>query len=175
VDSDDLLTPWALERLRYRLAASPSAPFAYGCALAVSRSADGSWSHQGVIASTRDELRDPVVSLFIRNRVPASGALVRTDAITKVGGYDPSVQWSEDHHLWLRLATVAPPAYLPEIVCAYRRHEGNRYSHTNGGVDDGAVLALAETDPRLRNHLPERIGVMLLEAVTGAPRECSPG
>src|SRR4051812_31835494 len=47
VDSDDLLLPDALERLRALLESDPDAPFAYGCALAVSRAENGSWRHQG--------------------------------------------------------------------------------------------------------------------------------
>lgn len=167
VDSDDLLMPWALELLRATLVAEPGAPFAYGCGLAVMQVA-GEWRHQGVIATTRRERRDPLVSIFVRNSVPASGALVRSDAIRRAGGYDPAVEWSEDHHLWIRLAQHAPPAHLPQLVCAYRRHSDNRYAPINGGVDAGPILALAEDDARLRRYVPDRVGVILCEALAHA-------
>jgi glycosyltransferase involved in cell wall biosynthesis len=169
VDSDDLLVPDALERLRALLEAEPLAPFAYGCALAVIRGEDGSWRHQGAIASTERELRDPLVTLFVRNRVPASGALARSASVRDIGGYDPAVEWSEDHQFFIRLAQLGPPAYLPDVVCAYRRHLGNRYDH-KASVDAVAVTSLADRDERLRRHLPDRLGVMWLEAVAGAVR-----
>ena len=171
LDSDDLLLPRALDRLGALLRAAPAAPFAYGAAVAVVRDDDGSWRHQGIIAPTRRELRDPLPSLFTRNSVPASGALARTEAVRRIGGYDPGATWSEDHQFFIRLAQQAPPAYLPDIVCAYRRHEGNRYNHASGGLDASVVVSLAETDPRLRGRLPDRLGVMLLEAVAGYARE----
>lgn len=170
VDSDDLLPPRALERLRALLGAEPEAPFAYGCALVVLRSEDGSWRQQGVIASTQRELRHPLESLFVRNSVPASGALVRSDCVRRIGGYDPEVVWSEDHHFYVRLAQQAAPVYVPDVVCAYRRHAGNRYTPVNGGVDAAAISSLAEGDARLRHRLPDRLGVMLLEAVAGSVR-----
>jgi len=174
VDSDDLLVPTALERLRALLEADPRAPFAYGCALAVIRSEDGSWRHQGVIATTERELREPLASLFVRNSVPASGALARTDRVRDIGGYDATVEWSEDHDFFLRLAQQAPPAYLPDLVCAYRRHEGNPYTH-DAAVDTSAVRSLATADERLRDRLPDRLGVMWLEAVARSVRSGSIG
>jgi glycosyltransferase involved in cell wall biosynthesis len=170
VDSDDLLTPRALERLRALLVTEPEAPFAYGCALAVVRSQDGSWRQEGIIATTQRELRDPLRSLFVRNSVPASGALARTESVRRIEGYGRDVEWSEDHDFFLRLAQQAPPAYLPDVVCAYRRHEGNRYTHVEGGLDVSALISLAENDARLRPRVPDRLGVMLLEAVAGAVR-----
>lgn len=169
IDSDDLLFPSALGSLRAALHADPAAPFAYGCGLAVI-AIGGGWRHQGVIATTRAERRDPLVSLFVRNSVPASGVLARTDAVRRAGGYDPDVEWSEDHHLWIRLAQRAPPAYVPELICAYRRHAGNRYTPVQGSVDAEPLLALADDDPRLRDRVPDRLGVILCEMVVAALR-----
>jgi glycosyltransferase involved in cell wall biosynthesis len=169
VDSDDILFPQAFESLRAAAAAAPDAPFAYGCALAIS-AVNGGWGQQGVIATTRAELRAPLVSLFVRNSVPASGAIARTDVVREIGGYDPLVVWSEDHHLWIRLAQQAPPAYFPGLVGAYRRHPGNRYNPVQGGADAAPIFALAERDHRLREHVPERAGVILCETVLAALR-----
>jgi len=169
VDSDDLLFPRAFESLRATAAAAPHAPFAYGCALAI-MAVKGDWTPQGVIATTRAELQEPLVSLFIRNSVPSSGTLARADAVREAGGYDPEVEWSEDHHLWIRLAQQGPPAYFSDVVCAYRLHSGNRYNPVESGVDAAPILALAERDGRLRDYAADRMGVILCETVLSALR-----
>ena len=174
VDSDDLLLPHALEQLSIALKEAPSAPFAYGRALAVMR-VDGDWIHQGVIAPTVDEVHNGRASIFVRNTIPSSGVVVRTEAIRSVGGYDPTVVWSEDHHLWLRLSQWGQPAHVAEIVCAYRRHSGNRYAAATGGADADALFALAREDAALRSRVPERVGAVLCEALAEAVAERRPG
>jgi glycosyltransferase involved in cell wall biosynthesis len=164
VDSDDLLMPRALEQLRAALTAEAAAPFSYGYALAVMDSG-GKWEPQGLIAPSRRERRDPLPSLFVRNTVPSSGALVRTDIVRSIGGYDPAVVWSEDHHLWIRLAQQGNPVVVEDVVCAYRIHSGNRYAPADVGVDTGAIFALAHADSALRPRVPDRIGVILCEAL----------
>jgi glycosyltransferase involved in cell wall biosynthesis len=173
VDSDDLLPPRALELLSGALRDAPAAPFAYGCALAVMQ-VDGEWVHQGVIAPTRSETGDERTSMFVRNNVPASGALARTEAVRAAGGYDVTVEWSEDHHLWIRLAQQGAPIHVPEIVCAYRRHSGNRYVAAIGGADSAAIFELAKQDPALRPYVSDRVGVLVCEALAEAVRERRP-
>lgn len=173
VDSDDLLFPRALERLRAALLAQPEAPFAYGCGLAVMQ-VHGAWHHMGVIARTRAEERDPLASIFVRNSVPASGTLANADLVRRLGGYDRAVEWSEDHHLWIRLAQQGPPAYVPDLVCAYRRHPGNRFAGVEVGGDAAAILSLANDDPRLRPYVPDRIGVLLCESLVDAVQSRRP-
>jgi glycosyltransferase involved in cell wall biosynthesis len=167
VDSDDLLMPRALEQLQAALLERPEAPFAYGQGLAVVK-ADGGWLHHGVIGASPEERLDPLVSIFVRNSVPSSGALVRSSVIQRLGGYDPAVVWSEDHHLWIRLAQLGPPAHVDDVVCAYRRHSGNRYDPVDVGVDTPAIFALADNDTRLRGHMSDRVGVILCETFADA-------
>jgi glycosyltransferase involved in cell wall biosynthesis len=162
VDSDDLLLPGALEALTKALAAAPSAPFAYGRAITARRD-DGGWTGDALIGPDPDELHDPLCSLFARNSVPSSGVLARASALREVGGYDESVTWAEDHHLWVRLALLGDPAYTPALVCVHRRHGGNRHTPRVAHRDADAILGLAEKDPRLAACMPQRIGVELCE------------
>lgn len=162
VDSDDLLLPTALERLATGLVRAPGAPFAYGWGLSAVRRPSG-WQPTGLIASTRREQGDPLRSLFANNYVPSSGALVRTEAALAVGGYGASLTFSEDHHLWLRLARRGGPARVDDLVCVYRQHEGNRHSPALALRDERSIWQLAEEDPRLAGGGHDRLGVQLCE------------
>lgn len=172
LDSDDLLVPTALERLGAALDAAPDAPFAYGRALAALRAADG-WRPEGLIAAERGELADPL-ALFARNAVPSAGALVRTGAAREAGGYDASLAFSEDHDFFVRLALSGAPAHVPAVVAIHRRHPDNRHRAFAALESDLRINGLAERDPRLRGHLPERAGGQLAELALEAGRSRRP-
>jgi glycosyltransferase involved in cell wall biosynthesis len=162
VDSDDLLLPTGLERLASVLDRAPNAPFAYGWALTAVRRACG-WQPTGLIAATSRELADPLRSLFANNYVPSSGVLIRADHARAVGGYDESLTFSEDHHLWLRLAQRGTPARAEELVCVYRQHAGNRHGSALALRDERAIWRLADADPGFVRGLGDRAGVQLCE------------
>jgi GT2 family glycosyltransferase len=169
VDSDDLLLPGALAALEAALAGSPSAPFASGGAL-VARRLDDQWLPEGLLTPVRAELRDPLASLYARNWVPSAGALVRTDAARAVGGYDPSLVFSEDHHFWLALARRGAPAHTPALVAVHRRHATNRHIAMSARGDDDTITALANDEPRLAARRPERLGVQLCQQASEAAK-----
>jgi glycosyltransferase involved in cell wall biosynthesis len=49
-------------------------------------------------------------------------AMIRRDAVQKVGGYREQFKTSQDLDLWLRLAEIGRLANLPEILLKYRYH-----------------------------------------------------
>ena len=49
-------------------------------------------------------------------------AMMRRDAVVKVGGYREQFRTSQDLDLWLRLAEVGRLANLPEVLLKYRYH-----------------------------------------------------
>ena len=53
------------------------------------------------------------------NFIPAMAAIIRRDAILKVGGYDERLSY-EDYDMWLRLASLYEIEYLPGSVARYR-------------------------------------------------------
>lgn len=162
VDSDDLLLPTGLERLAVALERAPDAPFAYGWGLSALRRPCG-WQPTGLIAASSRELADPLPGLFANNYVPSSGVLVRAGRARAVGGYDESLTFSEDHHLWLRLAQRGAPAQVDDVVCVYRRHAGNRHGAALALRDEGAIWRLADADPRFARGLGDRTGVQFCE------------
>jgi glycosyltransferase involved in cell wall biosynthesis len=167
LDSDDLLLPHALERLRQALEREPDAPFAYGQALAASRGAGG-WVPEGLIAPGADDLEDPVVSIFVRNHVPSSGVLARTEAVKSIGGYDEQMVYDEDHDFWIRLAARGRPVPVDDVLCVHRRHQGNRGNPLDAMEYELLLVERARSDERLRAHCADRLGVLLCEVSIAA-------
>jgi len=52
-------------------------------------------------------------------------AMMRADAVRKVGGYDESFAVAQDLDLWLRLGEVGAMACLPDVLLQYRQHDGS--------------------------------------------------
>lgn len=52
-------------------------------------------------------------------------AMIRSDAMAAVGGYDPAMRHCEDLDLWLRLGEHGQLANLPDVVLAYRLDPGS--------------------------------------------------
>jgi glycosyltransferase involved in cell wall biosynthesis len=50
-------------------------------------------------------------------------AMMRADAVRKVGGYDESYAVAQDLDLWLRLGEVGKMACLPDVLLKYRQHD----------------------------------------------------
>ena len=168
LDSDDLLLPSALSKLESALAAAATAPFAFGRSLTAIE--DNGWLPTGLMSADDAEMVDPLRSLFARNFVPSVGTLARVDAVQAIGGYPTAAFWSEDHYLWLRLAQLGDPAFVPSITSVYRVHAGNRHSAVRAGGDVGDYLALAREDSRLAPAIPARLGVSLCNSLTAALR-----
>jgi hypothetical protein len=66
--------------------------------------------------------------LLLRYNALASGCsnvIVKRDIFEAGGGFDPRMTNGEDWDLWIRLARVEPPAWVPEPLLAYRIHPGN--------------------------------------------------
>ena len=61
-----------------------------------------------------------------RNWITSPGqAVMRTDAVRAVGGFDSRIWGSDDWDLYIRLAARGPFEYLPEPVLRYRVHAAN--------------------------------------------------
>lgn len=65
----------------------------------------------------------------------------------RAGGFDTKLRYAMDYDLWLSLARVAEPAYLPRFIAAFRRHAGS--------TSTANAIAALEEDYRVRlNHAP---------------------
>jgi glycosyltransferase involved in cell wall biosynthesis len=120
LDDDDL---WAPEKLALQLEAADAAHRA--------------WVYAGhaevddrlrVIAGASPAPPEQVTELLGRyNAVPAgaSNVAVRADALARGGPFDEQLTNNEDWDMWIRLARLGPPAWVPKPLVALRLHAGN--------------------------------------------------
>jgi GT2 family glycosyltransferase len=60
-------------------------------------------------------------AVFGWGTVPGTILFAR-EALDRVGGWDESISWAEDHDLLLRVSALGAFAFVPETVLAYRLH-----------------------------------------------------
>jgi GT2 family glycosyltransferase len=117
LDSDDEWLPWHLATLWPHRAGHV---LVAGAALAVSD--DGSWRrYVGPVARGPRVLRSPA-ALYPENFIPASGVLVRRDAVLAAGGYRGDLRFAEDLDLWIRVLDRGPGLVVPRVVVRYGVH-----------------------------------------------------
>ncbi len=119
LDDDDM---WAPDKLASQLGAADAQPEAeWVCAGAVTVNQD-----LRVLAAMHPPPSGPVPTLLARNQIPggASGTLVRTELVRRVGGFDTSLNNIADWELWIRLALESPVASVDRPLTAYLRHSG---------------------------------------------------
>jgi GT2 family glycosyltransferase len=121
LDSDDewlphhLATLWAL-RDGYDLVA--------GASIAVGD--DGAPPrYHGPLTRGPCELPSPA-ALYPENFLPASGVLVRREAILAAGGHRTDLRYAEDLDLWIRVIDAGRAIVTPQVVVRYGRHDGQK-------------------------------------------------
>jgi glycosyltransferase involved in cell wall biosynthesis len=90
-----------------------------------------------------------------------SFTLVRRSAVIAVGGFDETMRFAEDFHLWIRLAyTGSRIAYTTDVLGSYRVRAGSQSTnlvphcrHVLRALED---LAEQEITPQVRKEVTER-------------------
>ena len=84
-----------------------------------------------------------VAALPRYNPVPtgASNVVVSTEALADVGVFDLTLKRTEDWDMWIRLARMGPPAWVPRPLVAYRFHPSNVPLETASIVREPDLLA----------------------------------
>ena len=54
--------------------------------------------------------------------IPQQASFFRADLVRRVGQLDPSFYFAMDYDLWVRLAKMAPPLYVPHLWANFRLH-----------------------------------------------------
>jgi glycosyltransferase involved in cell wall biosynthesis len=128
LDSDDEWLPHHLATLwRHR----EGCVLAGGAALRQGEQG-GDVRYAGVSANEPVELSSPAQIVFPENPLPASGVLVRRDAVLEAGGFDPSLGYAEDFDLWMRVLERGRGVALPTVVYRWNGHAGSKSTHRHG-------------------------------------------
>lgn len=171
LDSDDLLLPNGIELLTDALGDS-DAPFATGVSVIAEHRKRG-WRLEGEISTFPDEELDPYRSLRIRNWVPTSCAVSRTEVVREVGGFDAGLSFSEDHALWLSLTRKGSPVYVDEIVGVHRI--GGRHDAGAALSDDLKIKEQATQNEQSPGVGAARDGVLLWSGISESLHGRRPG
>jgi glycosyltransferase involved in cell wall biosynthesis len=124
LDDDDLWFPWTLAIYveAIRIHGSPAQVTANGTTFTQSRKLDAVGCLPPHFLNFRDYLSyatNPVQPGWL---LP-TGACVRRDLLTAVGGFDPGLSYFEDEDLWLKLGDVPGYVRIAEPLCwGYRSH-----------------------------------------------------
>jgi glycosyltransferase involved in cell wall biosynthesis len=131
LDADDLYLPTYLERMDTSLQNAPQASVAYTQGWILN-------DMTGRIGRLPTSVRfqpgpeipsdDPAQLLLelVRGNFVFIAAMVRSEAIQEVGGFDGSLTGSEDYDLWLRLAKAGKTMVrIPEPLVVYRQRENS--------------------------------------------------
>lgn len=133
LDADDRLRADTFRRLKAPLETRPSLTLAFGHVWLIDQDGASMGAQQQFHASpSEDRLRD----LLQRNLITTGGAaMIRTDALRQVGGFDSSLNMAQGWECWVRLAAHGPIAEVGgDAVLEYR-------------LRAGSVARLALTDP----------------------------
>jgi len=134
LNSDDLLLPGALERLRSALVKNPQAPVAYGRVRNLDQ-ASGRFSHVWVEPFS-------VRRLAVRCLVSQPGTLFRRTCWQQVGGLNANLKMSMDYDLWWRLhLEFGDFEYLHEDVAVNRDHDRTK-TNTNRSLHYKESMAI---------------------------------
>ena len=121
LDDDDLWPPEVVERHVAALRAEPEAVLVYGDYVRL--------RPDGTLTERWEEPRpsgDAYDGFRLRNHMISPGqALMRTEAVRAVGGFDASIRGSDDWDLWLRLARRGPFVHERRVALHYRDHATN--------------------------------------------------
>ena len=114
LNSDDYYLPGAIQRAVETFRQQPDAGLVYGNVISVDENSKTFNLQTFKLLNLVDLMSFQIISqpaVFIRRAV-----------LEQAGPLDPSFHMLLDHHLWLRMARIAPMVYIPETLAAARYH-----------------------------------------------------
>ena len=117
---------------------------------------------------------DAIAHLLHDNLAPLHAFLCPTEAVRKVGGFDVTIPFCEDWHVWLQLALAGLDVVTVRFAGAYYRIHSDCRSSDAGQMLEGRLELLLRAHEEIcgRPELLEVVGNELYEAECGAWRRC---
>ena len=103
---------------------------------------------------TGDNAELQALMLSGQNHLCHPSALIRREAMLKVGGYDESLRSAQDLDLWLKLGELGELSNLPEVLLRYRVHSDSVSEKQATQQNQNALLACERAWQRrgIRGH-----------------------
>ena len=114
LNSDDYYLPGAIERALQVFEQNPQAGLVYGDVVSVD-------AHSRAFNVQKFQPYN-LLDLMAFNIISQPAVFIRRSLLDQAGLLDPSFHCLLDHHLWLRMARLAPIVYIPESLAAARYH-----------------------------------------------------
>lgn len=143
LNSDDLYLPGAVNQAVVALQQNPQAGMVFGDAITI----DGEGRLLNLLTFQDWGLKD-----FIGFRIICQPAVfMRRELYEQVNGLDLNYHFMLDHHLWIRMASLAPVKYIPAIWAAARHHAAAKnVAQAEGfGRETLSLLAWMQTQDEL--------------------------
>ncbi len=116
LNSDDMYLPGAIAQAAAALGADSSLGMVFGDALTIDPQGE---------ALNRLSFGDWGLAELLRFRIICQPAVfLRRAVLEQAGPLDPNYHFMLDHHLWLRMARLAPVRHVPAVWAAARHHPG---------------------------------------------------
>ncbi len=143
LNSDDLYLPGAVTSAVAVLEADPSLGMVFGDAITVD--ADGRPLNQLAFGDWQ------LVDLMGFRIICQPAVFMRRAVLEKAGFLDPSYHFMLDHHLWLRMARLAPIRHIPVHLAAARYHQDakNVKQALGFSLETQRILEWMQTQPDL--------------------------
>lgn len=143
LNSDDLYLPGAVARAAAALQAEPELGMVFGDAITIDA--------EGRPLNTLSFGDWGLEELAAFRIICQPAVFMRRSVLEQAGLLDPSYHYMLDHHLWVRLASLAPVRHVPQVWAAARHHPGAKNVAQAGkfGQETLRLAAWMETDPRL--------------------------
>ncbi len=142
LNSDDYYLPGALQKAATAFEKHPEAGLIYGNVLSVDENSQP-FNLQTFKPYTLNDL-------MAFNIISQPAVFMRRSVLEQAGLLDESYHCLLDHHLWLRMAKIAPIVYIPGTLAAARYHAEakNLARPAEFGREGWRLVEWMQTDPR---------------------------
>lgn len=152
MDADDIAAP---QRLEEQLAYMEQNPSICASGTWITQFTQDTYLHIDEPATNPQTVRER--TLFNGPQIMHPTAMIRTEAIKAINGYDEAFLCAQDYDLWLRLLDYGDLANIPKSLLFYRIHETSTSSTKIEQQVINHFIALRKSEMRFENKICNNI------------------